>query len=128
MALRLARTADCYLPLQPSSLQRWDQLVDANGLCNVAASRFLRPYRPSPPLLEPLRLHRVISALEEAARSRRLFHLWWHPHNFGANGEENLAFLAEVIGAFERLRESHGMRSMTMAEVADEALSAAARR
>jgi hypothetical protein len=44
--------------------------------------------------------------------------LWWHPHNFGADTTENIAFLSRVLEHFRRLRESCGMQSATMAEAA----------
>ena len=58
--------------------------------------------------------------METAARSGRTFHLWWHPHNFGARTEQNLAVLETVLRTFEALRDEHGMESRTMAEVAAE--------
>jgi hypothetical protein len=74
--------------------------------------------------LERLRLWRITSAMETAARRRRLFHLWWHPHNFGVDLQENLAFLREILDHFRILQDRYGMRSMTMAAVADEVLNA----
>jgi len=70
-------------------------------------------------VLERLRLQRITSAMETAARRRRLFHLWWHPHNFGVDLEENLAFLRGILDYFRTLQERYGMRSMTMAAVAE---------
>jgi hypothetical protein len=67
-------------------------------------------------------LRRITSAMETAARGRKLFHLWWHPHNFGVDLEENLAFLRRILDCFRVLQERYGMRSMTMAAVADEVL------
>jgi hypothetical protein len=74
--------------------------------------------------LERLRLWRITSAMETAARRRRLFHLWWHPHNFGVDLQENLAFLRKILDHFRILQDRYGMRSMTMAAVADEVLHA----
>ena len=96
-------------------------LVD--GMVDVPASRFLRPVGKSA-VLERLRLRRITSAMETAARRRRLFHLWWHPHNFGIDLEENLAFLRGILDYFRTLQERYGMRSMTMGQVADEVLYA----
>jgi hypothetical protein len=62
--------------------------------------------------------------METAARRRRLFHLWWHPHNFGVDLQENLAFLRKILDHFRILQDRYGMRSMTMAAVADEVLHA----
>ncbi len=55
----------------------------------------------------------------DAARNNRLFHLWWHPHNFGVNLEQNLTFLTRVLNEYSGLRERYGMLSLTMSEVAN---------
>ncbi len=62
--------------------------------------------------------------METAARRRKLFHLWWHPHNFGVDLQENLAFLRAILDCFRTLQELYGMRSMTMAALADDVLHA----
>jgi hypothetical protein len=93
------------------------------GLVDVPASRFLRPVSGNASL-ERLRLWRITAAMETAARRRRLFHLWWHPHNFGVDLQENLAFLRKILDHFRSLQDRYGMRSMTMAAVADEVLHA----
>jgi hypothetical protein len=60
--------------------------------------------------------------MDTAARQRTVFHLWWHPHNFGIELDRNLAFLRAILNHFHLLEDSYGMRSMTMAETANEAL------
>jgi hypothetical protein len=62
--------------------------------------------------------------METAARRRKLFHLWWHPHNFGVNLQENLAFLRAILDHFRALQERYDMRSKTMAAIADEVIHA----
>src|SRR5207237_8338976 len=42
--VRALRLADAYVSLSGPSLVAWDDVVDDDGLANVAASRFLRPY------------------------------------------------------------------------------------
>jgi hypothetical protein len=118
--VRASRLLDSYLPISGAHGHE-PALVD--GMVNVPASRFLRPVGNSA-ALERLRLRRITSAMEMAARRRRLFHLWWHPHNFGVDLEENLAFLRAILDCFRSLQERYGMRSMTMAAVADEVLHA----
>ena len=93
------------------------------GPLGARTSRFLRPAVRHAGL-ERLRLRRIASAMEAAARRRTLFHLWWHPHNFGVDLQENLAFLRGILDHFRSLQDRHGMRSMTMAAVADEVLHA----
>ena len=119
LALRACRLADNYLPLSGANT-RSPEMV--KGLINVPSSRFLRPAR-QPSSLEKLRLRRIVSAMEIAARRGEVFHLWWHPHNFGVETDANLAFLGAVLDRFEELTQQYGMRSMTMAEVAAEALN-----
>ena len=110
MAGRAARLADAWLPLRRATVQRKPH----NGLVNVPASLFLRPWSRSFARLEPLRVHRLRGAMTEAARRDGLFHLWWHPHNFGVNQAENLCLLDALLRHFTRLRDEYGMRSMTM--------------
>jgi hypothetical protein len=89
------------------------------GLWNVPASQFLLPV--SLGLLgrfEGLRVNRIKTAMTAAADADKAFHLWWHPHNFGVNQTENLAFLEAILVHFERLRGRHGMQSMSMQELA----------
>jgi hypothetical protein len=118
--VRASRLLDSYLPIGAAHAHE-PALVD--GVVNVPASRFLRPVGKSA-VLERLRLRRITSAMETAARRRRLFHLWWHPHNFGVDLEGNLAFLRGILDYFRTLQERYGMRSMTMGQVADEVLHA----
>jgi hypothetical protein len=92
-------------------------------MVDIPASRFLRPVGKSA-VLERLRLQRITSAMETAARRRKLFHLWWHPHNFGVDLQGNLAFLRAILDCFRALHERYGMRSMTMAALADDVLHA----
>jgi hypothetical protein len=54
--------------------------------------------------------------MSAAAITGQSFHLRWHPHNFGADLNENLAFLTEILKHYEALRERHGMTSSTMQE------------
>jgi hypothetical protein len=58
--------------------------------------------------------------MSAAARQGTIFHLWWHPHGFGAHPDANLKVLERILDHYDRLRDSLGMRSMTMREVADQ--------
>jgi hypothetical protein len=120
LLVRGARLADSYVPIAGAH-EHEPRLVA--GMVDIAASRFLRPAGRNAGL-ERLRLARITSAMETAARRRMLFHLWWHPHNFGVNLQQNLAFLRDILDHFRALQDRYGMRSMTMAAVADEVLHA----
>jgi peptidoglycan/xylan/chitin deacetylase (PgdA/CDA1 family) len=117
--VRSSRLLDHYLNLSRLDLICWNDVLEQSGLCNVAPSRFLRPYTPRWRHLDSLRLVRIVKGIQAAAISKRLFHLWWHPHNFGSYIDENIAFLRKILEAFAGFRKHHGMRSLTMAEVAE---------
>lgn len=91
---------------------------EASGICNVPASLFLRPRSQALAPIEGLRLNRIVSGMTAAANAGSMFHLWWHPHNFGGDVNANLAFLDRILAAYVRLRDQFGMRSMNMNEVA----------
>jgi hypothetical protein len=117
-ARRLARLADTYGGLTPPPTFAWDELLDGTGLCNIPASAFLRPYAPRRRALEPRRRARLFSGLRAAARRGRLFHLWWHPHNFARHPQESFDLLRAVLDEADRLGASDGLTSMSMADVA----------
>jgi hypothetical protein len=87
-------------------------------LCNVRASRFLWPYRPGLKRLEEKRLKRMTDQIRLAALEDAIFHIWFHPHNFGVNLEENLGVLEAILQEFAFARERYGMRSLSMDGVA----------
>lgn len=121
---RALRLVDAWVNLTGQHVHPWP---DASpGLpVNVPASRFLRPWNRRTRAFEALRLRRITKAMDQAARSGKLYHLWWHPHNFGRNLEANMAFLEKVLLHYARLHREHGMESFTMAEVATRTRSTA---
>lgn len=125
---RVARLVGTYAGFSPPPTFAWDDLHDGSGLCNVPASAFLRPYDPRRRSLEPMRRARLVAGMRDAARRQRIFHLWWHPHNFVSHPNESFALLDALVEEFERLASVEGFRSMAMADVAAESwLSGAAR-
>jgi peptidoglycan/xylan/chitin deacetylase (PgdA/CDA1 family) len=93
-------------------------LPTLEGVVDVPASRFLRPYAPSRKGLESLRIRRIRSEMTAAAEAGEMYHLWWHPHNFGKHIEENFSVLEDILETYRRLKDQHGLESMTMAEAA----------
>jgi peptidoglycan/xylan/chitin deacetylase (PgdA/CDA1 family) len=125
---RMSRLLDSYVPVDGHNTQAWREIIQPSGLCDVRASAFLRPYDLRMRHLEPLRLRRIAQALRHAAERGEIFHLWWHPHNFGAHTDENIAMLRAILTEYARCRERYGMQSMSMAEVAQAARSLNVRR
>jgi peptidoglycan/xylan/chitin deacetylase (PgdA/CDA1 family) len=113
---RACRMSDDYVPLSRGDCLQ-PQVMDG-GLIDVRASRFLRPTSRRLRPFAPLRLRRITGGLSRAARSGTIYHLWWHPHDFGADPDSSLAFLERVLQHFRNLSQLYGMRSSTMLEVA----------
>jgi peptidoglycan/xylan/chitin deacetylase (PgdA/CDA1 family) len=111
LAGRAARLADAWLPLRDATVQ--DEQISPS-LVNLPASLFLRPWSTSFACMEPLRMTRLFGAMTAAAKSNRLFHLWWHPHNFGLNQAANLKMLESLLQHFASLRDCLGMQSLPM--------------
>jgi peptidoglycan/xylan/chitin deacetylase (PgdA/CDA1 family) len=116
---RGARLLDNYLELSADSVTRWRDVPQPDGLCNIPSSRILRPYDKRLAFLEPLRLKRILDVLGKAARTNGIFHLNWHPHNFGVNLEENLRVLRSILECYSRQQDSYGMRSLAMQDVVE---------
>ncbi len=112
---RAQRMLDSYVPLSGCTAYR----IERDGLpTNVPSSRYLRPWSSRLAAFEGLRLRRIAADMERAARDGLTYHLWWHPHNFGIDLDQNIAFLNLVLQHFVDLREHYGMLSHTMAEAA----------
>ncbi|MCL9972382.1 MAG: polysaccharide deacetylase family protein [Candidatus Pacebacteria bacterium] len=120
LGLRLVRLLDAYLPIFGWHTYTHERMRRDTFPHNIPASFFFRPYSHTLRFFEPLRLWRMKRALTHAAHRGEMVHLWWHPHNFGANTKTNIAHLEAVLKHFAYLRETQSMRSLTMAELATE--------
>lgn len=54
-----------------------------------------------------------------AAKSGRIYHLWWHPHNFGQDLEKNFEQLEIILMHYKRLEKNYNMKNSTMGSFAD---------
>jgi len=81
------------------------------------SSRFLRPYSDKTSILNWLKLKRINNAMHDAAINKRIFHLWWHPHNFGVNTKQNIEFLVKIIEHYKFLEKKYHMKSLNMGEL-----------
>ena len=109
--VRIGRNLDSLLPLSGRNFHR---LRPSAELLNIPASRFLYPHRRSEWLLVKRRLKRISADITYAAQSGLVYHLWWHPHNFGLDVADNIALLAEILGVYARARDRYGMLSLNM--------------
>lgn len=116
---RAARLADAYVNLSGHHTVPIARVAASGSPFNIPASRFLRPWSRRLRWLEPARLRRITRAMTHAARRDEIFHLWWHPENFGTDIDENLAVLDRILSHFAQLRRAYGMESLNMGDVAE---------
>lgn len=113
---KASRLIDAYINWGGITYTPYHEIYLNKKPMNIPASRMLRPYIKKLRLLEFLRLHRIQKEMEHAAKNNELYHLWWHPHNFGANIKENFAFLEKVLQCYKKCNQKYGMQSFTMNE------------
>jgi len=117
---RLNRGVDAYVPIGRKNTYRLDEIPVRIGfpVC-LPASRLLRPYRPAELFLNELKINRIKSELLHAARSGEVYHLWWHPHNFGKYPAQSLEDLERILKHFSYCRDNFNMQSLNMGETAE---------
>lgn len=108
---KIMRFLDTYLPL--SGHNSFD-IEKKKELINVKASRFLRPYSSKLSFLEKFKINRIKKSMTFAAKNNLNYHLWWHPHNFGSNMEENFKNLELILKHYLYLKEKYNFQSSTM--------------
>lgn len=112
---RILRLLDSYIDISGSNTY---SLQQANHTpFNFRASRFLRPYSSKLKLIDGLKLIRIKKAMTYAAKNNEIFHLWWHPHNFGANTQQNIEFLQAIVAHYQQLQSDYNMQSLNMYEL-----------
>ncbi|MCL2658910.1 MAG: polysaccharide deacetylase family protein [Acidobacteriaceae bacterium] len=88
-------------------------------IVDVPQSRFLRPWSSAQRVLAPMQLKRILASMDAAAKNNRIFHLWWHPHNFGVHLEKNMTVLTHIANHYLYLHEKMRWPSLTMSEIAE---------
>jgi peptidoglycan/xylan/chitin deacetylase (PgdA/CDA1 family) len=115
---RFNRGLDAYFPVGKKNTYSLASVELREGFpISIRASRLLRPYNPSELFLNRLKIQRIKTEMQQAARDGEVYHLWWHPHNFGWYPKESLLALEETLKAFRACVNKYGMMSMNMGEV-----------
>jgi Polysaccharide deacetylase len=117
---RLARGADAYVAGVGKKNSYPISQVDVRAgfpLC-IPASRLLRPYRASEGFLNQWKISRIKKEMTVAAELGEVYHLWWHPHNFGSYPKQSLEGLNQLLEHFDQLRGKFGMQSLSMNAIA----------
>ena len=117
---RAFRLADTYVNFTGHHCYKFEEVK--NLPVNIPSSRFLRPYWGLLGSFERLRMRRIKKAMTYAAKNKMMYHLWWHPHNFGINQDKNFNFLKEILAHYQELNKIYGFTSITMTGLANKIL------
>ncbi|MFL6448760.1 MAG: polysaccharide deacetylase family protein [Bryobacteraceae bacterium] len=112
---RAIRLADSYVPLLGTDVVDWPHEAFSE-VSELTASRYFRPYSGGPSQVTARAVERIGRGLKLAAEAGKVYHLWFHPEDFGTYPEENLELLGQVLDQFEQLRGRYGMRSLSMSD------------
>jgi peptidoglycan/xylan/chitin deacetylase (PgdA/CDA1 family) len=83
-------------------------------LYSPPASRFLRPRAGNLASVHSWHIATIKREMTKAAATKTDYHLWWHPHNFGADVEGNMAGLRGIVSHYHTLHTEFGMTSNLM--------------
>lgn len=115
--IRAFRLLDHYINISGYHTYALPHATGSSMPMNIPASRFLRPWNRMLRFLEPLRMRRIKNAMTHAAKNGEVFHLWWHPHNFGIDQTENIQNLTTILEHFKMLQNKYGMESASMSDI-----------
>lgn len=118
---RFLRLADSYINISGSNIYDYKTIKETIPF-NIPSSAFLRPYNNKLSFLDNLKLRRIKKGMTLAAKKNRVFHLWWHPHNFGINQKKNLLFLKKILTHYTVLNKKYGFQSITMSNLSEKLL------
>lgn len=118
--IRIGRFLDSYINIGGNYTYDIKDIRGEKGLLNIKASRFLRPYNSKLSYFEFIKLNRIKKQMKNAAVKKEIFHLWWHPHNFGKNFEKNISMLIKILEYYNFLKEKYNFESKNIMEVGKE--------
>ena len=119
---RAFRLLDAYVNISGHNCYN-DAYLKSKFPVDIPASRFLRPFSNRLKIADKLKLHRIKTGMTHAAINNLTYHLWWHPHNFGINQNENFAFLEKVLVHYNNLNIKYNFQSITMSNLASKQTS-----
>lgn len=115
---RAFRLIDAYINISGHHCYS-DDFLKIKMPINIPSSRFLRPFSRKLKFLDGFRLQRIKSGMTYAAKNNLTYHLWWHPHNFGLNQDENFLFLEKILTHYQFLNITYNFQSHTMSSLAN---------
>ncbi len=113
---KVFRTGNAYIGRNNKSYKEVSEI--SPGLTGQKASRLLRPHSGRS-FLDKARINRIKTEMTKAAKNGEIYHLWWHPHNFGANPDKNLEELQFILAHYDSCNKKYGFLSLSMNEISE---------
>jgi len=85
---------------------------------NLPSSRFLRSFTLFDYLFIYFKKRRIINEMTYAAKNNLVFHLWWHPENFGKYKKYNFRLLSDILTHYIYLNGKYHFTSHNMSSFA----------
>lgn len=113
---KIARTGDAYWPFGRKSYPL-SHIQKTEGIpLRQKASRFYRPAE-SNTMMRHFKLMKIKNEMRLAAKKGEVYHLWWHPHNFGDKPQQSIDDLQKILISYSELNKEYGFRSINMGEL-----------
>lgn len=116
---RIRRILDAYFNITGYHIYNLNNLKTENYIVDLPSSYFLRPFNKKLSFLERFKINRIKKSMKKAAINDFMYHLWFHPHNFGRNMDDNFKNLESIFKYYKKLNRSYGFNSTTMDELAE---------
>lgn len=113
----LFRAADTLISISSGLSFDGKDLEINHDILEIPASRFFRPYIKKEEFFQALKMKRIKTEMLQAAKNNKIYHLWWHPHNFGNDLQRNMLQLKEILAYFTELKELYGFQSANMIDL-----------
>lgn len=117
---RIMRLLDSYINITGHNTYCINTINKNKSIINIPSSKFLRPFNKKLSFLETTKVTRINKSMSYAAKHNEVFHLWWHPHNFGNNIDDNFKVLECILKHYQKLNKEHSFKSITMKALASQ--------
>ena len=124
LIFKILKFLDAYISITGPNTYNVLKINKNRDVINLPSSRMLRAYSTKFKQFESFKLKRIKRAMKHAAKKGEMFHLWWHPHNFGAQTDKNFKNLESIFKTYKELHKTHGFQSETMTGLANKIKSA----
>lgn len=122
MIARIFRMIDTYIPICGTKCY-YEKDCYKNGIVDLTASIFFRKYNKKLFFLESIKMWNIKFSMKHAAKKGKVVHIWWHPHNMGANPDIFLKQLEDLLIYYKKLNDKYIFESKNMGELAEEIIN-----